>query len=351
MFTEYPWLSVGIECVTGGLAGVALYFVLSRLSKRFGGFLVIARLLHAARTPVMLLLPLFFVQVAISNAPASLPFAAAVRHLLSIALIGMLTVLCVRLVNAVAEGVIGRYSVDVPDNLKARAIHTQTRVFSRIVNTLIIIMGVSALLMTFPGVRQIGSSMLASAGMAGLVAGFAARPVLGNLIAGMQIALTQPIRIDDVLIVNGEWGRVEEITGSYVVVRIWDERRLVVPLEWFIQNPFENWTRSSSQILGTIFFWVDYALPVDVLREELLRVCQAAPEWDGRVCGLQVTDASERSMQLRALVSATDASKAWDLRCRVREALVGFIHREYPECLPRLRTEVSGPGLKAVSES
>lgn len=345
MLAEFPWLTVGIECLTGSVLGLVLYAVLSHLARRLNdGWLLVARLVEASRLPVMVMLPLFFVQVAIGNAPASLPLAAPARHLLSIAMIGMLTFLCVRLVNVVAEGVINRFSVDVPDNLKARAIHTQAKVFARIVNTLIIVIGVSSLLMTFPGVRQIGSSLLASAGMAGLVAGFAARPVLGNLIAGMQIALTQPIRIDDVLIVNGEWGRVEEITGSYVVVRVWDQRRLIVPLEWFIQNPFENWTRTSSQILGTVFLWVDYAMPLEPLREELARICRESAEWDGRVCGLQVTDSNDRSMQLRALISAADASRAWDLRCRVREALIAFIRQHHPECLPHLRADIAIPG-------
>ena len=184
--------------------------------------------------------------------------------------------------------------------------------------------------------------------MAGLVAGIAARPVLGNLIAGLQIALTQPIRIDDVLIVEGEWGRVEEITGSYVVVRIWDDRRMIVPLEWFIQHPFQNWTRTTSELLGTVHLWVDYAMPLVPLREELERICRSAPEWDGRLCLLQVTDSSERALQLRALVSARDASIAWDLRCRVREGLVEFIRKNYPECLPRLRGSLESAAGSAI---
>lgn len=340
MTNDYPWIMIGIECVAGTALGLAMFYILSRIVRRFRNLALVDSFLRAIRLPVMLMLPLLFVQVAVSNVPTGTPFAAPVRHLLSIALIGIITFLCVRLVGVAAESMINRYSVDVPDNLKARSIHTQIRVFSRILSTLVIVIGVSALLMTFPGVRQIGSSLLASAGVAGLVAGFAARPVLGNLIAGMQIALAQPIRIDDVLIVNGEWGRVEEITGSYVVIRIWDERRLIVPLEWFIQNPFENWTRTSSQIMGTIFLWVDYSLPLAPLRDELLRVCQASPDWDGRVCGLQVTDTTERAVQLRALVSAQDASKAWDLRCTVREALIAYIQENHPACLPRLRTDI-----------
>jgi small-conductance mechanosensitive channel len=197
------------------------------------------------------------------------------------------------------------------------------------------------MLMAFPGMRQVGTSLLASAGVAGIVVGFAARPVLSNLIAGLQIALTQPMRIDDVLIVNGEWGRVEEIRGAYVVLRIWDERRLVIPLQWFTENPFENWTRTTSSLLGTVFLWLDFRVPLEPLRAELQRIVQEAPQWDGRVAIIQVTDTNERAMQIRVLVSAADSGQAFDLRCRVREGLLGFVQREYPDGLPRLRAEGS----------
>jgi len=200
--------------------------------------------------------------------------------------------------------------------------------------------GLAVVLMTFPEVRAVGTSLLASAGLVGLVAGMAARPVLSNLIAGVQLALTQPIRLDDVLIVEGEWGWVEEITGTYVVLRLWDLRRLVVPLQWFIEHPFQNWTRTNADIIGSVFWWVDYRLPLAPLRAELERLCRAAPEWDGKLALLQVTEAGERAMQLRALVTARDSPKCWDLRCRVREGIIDFIQREYPQYLPRMRAEV-----------
>jgi small-conductance mechanosensitive channel len=202
--------------------------------------------------------------------------------------------------------------------------------------------------MTFPGARQLGASLLASAGVLGIIGGLAARPVFSNLIAGLQLALAQPIRLDDVLIVQGEWGRVEEITGTYVVLRIWDERRLIIPLQWFIENPFQNWTRSTSRILGTVFLNVDYALPVEALRTEARRLVEQAPEWDQRVFVVQVTDATERTMQIRVLVSASDSGKAFDLRCRVREGLLEWLAREYPQCLPTSR--VLGGGPEALAE-
>ncbi len=187
--------------------------------------------------------------------------------------------------------------------------------------------------------------------MIGIVAGIAARPVLSNLIAGLQLALAQPIRIDDVLIIKGEWGHVEEITGSYVVLKVWDERRLIIPLQWFIENPFENWTRSKSHILGTVILYLDFATPMEPLRAEVERVVKAAPEWDGRVCVVQVTDASERAMQVRILISGASSGDAFDLRCRVRERLLAFLAREYPDSLPRVRLEgeqVSQPRLETV---
>ncbi|AOJ09779.1 mechanosensitive ion channel family protein [Burkholderia mayonis] len=277
----------------------------------------------------------------------ALPHAAGLRTLAAVGTIVALTWLLMRLAAAVAAAIIRAHPIDTPDNLEARRIHTQTRVLARTVMVLIVIIGTGAALMTFPNVRQVGASLLASAGVAGLVAGIAARPVLGNLIAGLQIALSQPIRLDDVVIIQGEWGRIEEITGTYVSVRLWDQRRLVVPLQWFIENPFQNWTRSSAELIGTVFLYVDYRLPLDPLRAELARIVAAAPEWDGRVQVLQVTDATERAMQLRALVSARDSSLAWDLRCRVREGLVAFINAHYPHCLPRERTEWTTPGAAA----
>jgi len=255
-------------------------------------------------------------------------------------LIAAFTWLAMRAVRAGGEAVIRLHPANVGDNLQARRVQTQSRVLTRTLMFFVLLIGAAAALMTFPGMRQIGASLLASAGVAGLVAGIAARPVLANLIAGLQIALTQPIRLDDVVIMEGEWGRIEEITATYVVVKIWDERRLIVPLQHVIEHPFQNWTRTGSQLLGTVFLWLDYRVPIAPLRAELKRICEAAPEWDGRVALIQVTDTSERGIQLRALVSTPDASTGWDLRCRVREALLDFLQREYPEALPRLRAEV-----------
>jgi small-conductance mechanosensitive channel len=291
--------------------------------------------------PSLFVLALLGLQFIWWEAPETLHFVIPLRDATAIALIAAITWLSVRSAAAVGEAIMQAHPLDTDDNLLARRIHTQVRVLTRSVMVVIVIVGVGAALMTFPNVRQIGASLLASAGVAGLVTGIAARPVLGNLIAGLQIALTQPIRLDDVVVIQGEWGRIEEITGTYVSVRLWDQRRLIVPLQWFIENPFANWTRSNSQIIGTVFLYVDYRMPLAPLRTELARIVEVAPEWDRRVQVLQVTDATERSMQLRALVSSLDSGLNWDLRCRVREGLVAFVQTHYPQHLPRDRAELS----------
>jgi small-conductance mechanosensitive channel len=228
----------------------------------------------------------------------------------------------------------------VADNLAARQAHTRVRVLRRLLVAAIVTVTACLILMSIPSIRQIGITLFASAGIVGLVAGMAARPALSNLIAGVQLALTEPIRLDDVVIVEGEWGWIEEIRSTYVVVRIWDLRRLVVPLSYFIEHPFQNWTRKTADILGTVFIYVDYTVPIDVVRKQLLRILQASDLWDEKVWGLQVTKSAEQTLELRALMSAPDSGKAWDLRCQVREELVKYLQREYPQSLPRVRAEI-----------
>jgi small-conductance mechanosensitive channel len=214
-----------------------------------------------------------------------------------------------------------------------------------IVVTVVVIVGLSIILMTFPAVKHIGMSLLASAGLAGLVVGMAMKSTLSSLIAGIQIAFSQPIRIEDSVVVEGEWGWIEEIGTTHVVVRIWDLRRLVLPLSYFIEHPFQNWTRGSTDLLGSVLLYVDYTIPVQELREELGRILKSTDKWKGGVCVLQVTDVSETSMQLRALMDARDAGSTWDLRCYVREKLIEFLQRRHPHALPKLRTEFQGDAL------
>ena len=313
---------------------VAARAVLRRMTRHS---IIFTAMLRATERAGALLLPLLAMQVVWSAAPDDLAYIGPVRHVSGLLLLAAATWFTIQAIGGLADGVIARHPIYIEDNLQARRIATQTRVLARSGMVVILIAGIAMALMTFPGARQLGASLLASAGVLGIIGGLAAKPVFSNLIAGLQIALAQPIRLDDVLIVDGEWGKVEEITGTYVVLKIWDERRLIIPLQWFIENPFQNWTRSSSQILGTVFLNVDYSLPLDALRAEAKRVVEQTPEWDGRVFVVQVTDATERTMQVRVLVSASDSGRAFDLRCKVREALISWIAREHPECLPKLR--------------
>ena len=251
--------------------------------------------------------------------------------------IGLISFLLVKATYVLDEYVIGRFDIDQKDNLRARKIRTQLNVLKRIVIIVVCILALGMMLMTFEKVRQLGTTILASAGIIGIVVGMAAQRTIGTFIAGLQIAFTQPIRIDDVVIVENEWGRIEEITLTYVVVKIWDLRRLVVPITYFIEKPFQNWTRVTADLLGTVYIYVDYTVPVEVVRAELQNILKDCQLWDGKVCVLQVTNTSEHTLELRALMSAQDASTAWSLRCHVREKLVDFIQKKFPDSLPKLR--------------
>jgi len=268
---------------------------------------------------------------------------AAIAQGLLVALLVAATAVIARLIGAGLEIALERHDVTAADNYLARRVHTQWRVIGRIASVLVWVVGISAALMTFEAVASFGRGLLASAGIGALVVGLAAQRSLGNFIAGVQIALTQPIRLDDVVIVEGEWGRVEEIATTYVVLRLWDERRLVVPFSTLLEKPFQNWTRTRADIIGSVFLHVDYGVDLDALRHALRDACEASGGlWDGRVRVLQVTDANRQGLELRALVSAADAARAWDLRCLVRERLVAWLREHQPHALPRTRVELDG---------
>ena len=298
--------------------------------------LLVARL----RGPSGLLVPLFALLLALPQVQLPGQVADLLRHLIGLIVIGGLGWAITATVYTFRDVILSRHDVDQADNLRARAIHTQVAVLVRIALFVIVIVAVASGLMTFERVRQVGVSLLASAGIAGIIIGFAAQRSIATLLAGVQIALTQPIRIDDVVIVEGEWGRIEEINLTYVVVAIWDQRRLVVPISYFIETPFQNWTKTSAELLGSVYLYADYRIPVEEVRKELKRVVEADPDWDGRVCALHVTNITERVVEMRALASAGGSSKAWDLRCRVREALLSWLQETYPDCLPRARAEL-----------
>lgn len=280
--------------------------------------------------------------LAASSTIAPLPEAqaAGLRHLLLIGfivLIGWTAYIALDIATALY---MRRFRTDVSDNLLARKHLTQVRILRRALIILIFIVTAGLALMTVSGVRQWGVSLLAAGGAASIIVGLALQPLLSNLIAGIQIAMTQPIRIDDAVVVEGEWGNVEEITATYVVIRIWDQRRLVLPLSYFLQKPFQNWTRETSELIGVVFLHVDYAAPVPVIRAKLEEIARGSPLWDGRVVALQVTELRERTMELRCLVSARNAGEAFDLRCEVREKMIAFLKEDHPEALPLDRLEV-----------
>lgn len=343
IWNHQPWVRLGITVVVALLLAIIVHRLVRSLLWRLSRNRPMAReMLQQARAPMAWLVPLLVLVLALRAMPeaAMLHVADAAQQLLVIALIVVATWLGVRCIGAAELFFTRRFPVTEHNNLHARRVLTQARVLGRTASVVLILIGLAAALMTIPGVRQIGTSLLASAGVAGLAVGLAAKPVLSNLIAGLQIAITQPIRLDDVVIVQGQFGRVEEITGTYVVLRLWDERRLIVPLNWFIENPFENWTRTASQLIGTVYLWLDYRVPLAPLRAEVKRLCQEAPQWDKRVCVLQVTDANEHAVQLRILASSADSGSNFDLRCHVREGLLAFVQQHYPDSLPRVRAEV-----------
>lgn len=322
--------------LAGGIAHRAIFTILGRLA-RSPDSLVNTALVRRVRPPGRVILPLLAAVLVLPALPLPETTSGLLRHVVSLLLIAATGWLVVALIGVATDMVAHHFRVDVADNLKARRIQTQAQVLRRIAAAVVWVVTVGLMLLTFPNLRQLGVSLFASAGIAGLVMGIAARPALANLIAGLQLALTEPIRIDDVVIVEGEWGRVEEIGTTYVVVRIWDLRRLVVPLAYFIERPFQNWTRQTADLLGTVFIHADYTVPVEAVREELRRILEASGLWDGKVWGLQVTGADAHTLELRALMSAPDSGTAWDLRCHVRERLIAFMQERHPGALPKAR--------------
>ncbi len=319
-----------------------------RLPKREEGFF--ALLLRSIRRPSRLafvVLAMVVIAPTLNLPPFGMLMFQRIATMLLILTIGWIFSV---IVSLMAERANRRYRIDVEDNLRARQYITQVRVLHRTAQTLIVLFTVGGMLLTFESVQRYGVSILASAGAAGLVLGFAARPVFANLIAGIQIALTQPIRIDDVVIVENEWGWIEEIRATYVTIRLWDWRRLVVPISYFIEQPFQNWTRDSASIIGTVMWHVDYTMPIDRFREKATEIIRASSLWDGNVVNIQVVEVTERTIQVRGLMSARTSPIAWDLRCEVREKVLAWIQQEYPHCLPRHRAEI-GAEVQATTTS
>ena len=341
-----PWIWNSGVILVSIIIGLILKFIILKFlqvsKKTTADHLLINSFLRHLGKPLTYLLPLFIFSLLLPLSIAGEDVKTVINDVIRILVIFMFSWLLIRIVRVAEDYVVSTYDLSKTDNIRERKIRTQLQYIRRIIIITIFIVATAIVLLSFEGVRQIGAGLLTSAGVAGIIIGFAAQRSLANLFAGFQIAFTQPIRIDDVLVVEGEWGRVEEITLTYVVVRIWDQRRLILPINYFIEKPFQNWTRISADILGTVYLYTDYKIPVDEIREELNRVLKDHQLWDGKVSVLQVTDAKETTIELRALMSARNSSDAWDLRCYVREKLVHFIQENYPESLPKDRAEISG---------
>jgi small-conductance mechanosensitive channel len=338
-----PGTIIGFIALAAAVAvALAAHALLGRLLRRLFGqrpFMLV--LLARTRGPSRLALVIFVTAVLLPALPVSWQAADWIVRLLGVVFVVLLGWIALIAVDLATTFYLLRFRLDTSDNLLARKHVTQVRILKRVASTVVVLFTVAAALMTFESVRQYGVSLFASAGAAGLILGLAAKPLFSNLIAGVQLAVTQPIRIDDAVIVENEWGVIEEITSTYVVVRVWDLRRLIVPLTYFIEKPFQNWTRDSSEIIGVVTIHADYAVPVEAVRQKLVEIVKASRLWDGRTVVLQVTDATARTIELRALVSAASAGAAFDLRCEVREKLIAFLRDEHPDALPRERAVIA----------
>jgi small-conductance mechanosensitive channel len=333
-----PWaVSLGL-IVVAVLAALVVHFALVRIVRRsLAKDAFWSALAGRTRRPTRMAFMVAALSVAASVAPLTTAEAANAKHLLLILFIVLVGWIVLTALDIGAALYMRRFNVDVEDNLLARKHLTQVKILRRACAVVVGLVTVGLALMTIPGVRQWGVSLLAAGGAASLIVGLALQPLLTNLIAGIQIAITQPIRIDDAVIVEKEWGNIEEINATYVVVRLWDWRRMVLPLSYFIQTPFQNWTRESAALIGTAMLYVDHAAPIDRLRAKLKEIAKASPLWDGKVVALQVTDATAQVLEVRCLVSSRNAPKTFDLRCEVREKMMAFLRDEVPEALPRQR--------------
>jgi small-conductance mechanosensitive channel len=337
-----PIFFKGVAIIVGGLLiGLLFKFLIIRsvtlYNRRYPKVWLQAVLTYVNR-PLSYFLPLLVLAMVLPLVPLAPYGFEVLRRIVEISLTCSFAWLLIGWVYVVQSRLRHKYQLDKADNFKERKLFTQLQFIKKIVIILIVFFTAALVLMSFPTVRKIGTGLITSAGIAGVIIGFAAQRSLANLLAGFQIAFTQPIRIDDVLVVENEWGRVEEITLTYVVLRIWDQRRLILPLNYFMEKPFQNWTRTTTELLGSVFLHLDYTAPLEELRTELNRILPENHLWDGRVAVLQVTEAKERTLEIRILVSAQDSSSAFDLRCWVREKLISYVQQNYPHCLPQTRT-------------
>jgi len=349
---EFPWapksLIVALLCVAAIAAALLVHLALLALLRRLArGHPFVHGILVRTSAISRYAMAIVALSIALPFAPLSADQADTLGRVLLAAFIVFVGWLCVVGINLAMDRYIGRFRLDSSDNLLARKAVTQVQLLKRVVDSLVLVLTIGFALMSFNSVRQFGVSLFASAGIAGLAAGLAARPVLENLMAGVQLAITQPIRLEDVLIIEGEYGVVEEINSTYVVLKLWDWRRMIVPLSYFFDKPFQNWTRTSASLIGSVMLYADYTLPVDRLRRKAQEIVKGSKLWDGQVFALQVTDAKDNVIELRILVSAANSGQLFDLRADVREKLVAYLQEELAHALPMAR-QINIP---AIAES
>lgn len=335
-------LLIGILAIFLGLVVKYILLKIFLFFSRYWATLTLRSVLRHLSKPTAFFFPLLFIDIGLDAMKMSSNAHMQLNRIVEMALTINFCIILIKFINILEDAFFLHYDLNKEDNLKERKLRTQLQFIRKFIITLIIIVTASIILLSFESMRKVGTGLLTGVGISGIIIGFAAQKSLGNLLAGFQIAFTQPIRIDDVVIVEGEWGRVEEITLTYVVVSIWDQRRLVLPITYFIEKPFQNWTRVSADLLGTVFLYLDYDIPIAPLREELTKVLQAHRFWDQRVNVVQVTDTKASSIEVRLLMSARNSSQAFDLRCDVREHMIAFIRENYPDSLPKTRIEVKG---------
>lgn len=339
-----PWawniFVVAASIILGLLLKFLLHLFLKNEAKKTENFSLFHSLLRHLGLPFSYIIPIFVFNFLLPF--MHIPRAAVnlLDKVISISLTFLFAWALIRFINVVQDFVLFRYDIKKADNLRERKIRTQLQFLRRILVGVIVFVAVALVLLSFNTMRKIGTGLLTGVGISGIIIGFAAQRSLANLLAGFQIAFTQPIRIDDAVVVENEYGQIEEITLSYVVVRLWDERRMVLPINYFIEKPFQNWTRTSAALLGTVILYADYTIPVEEVRKELTRLLTGHKLWDGRVNALQVTNTSEKTMELRALMSARNSGEMFDLRCYVRESLLQFVQQNHPDALPKSRNSL-----------
>ncbi len=340
-----PWIWNIIVLVLAVLIGLVVKFAINLIfnyNKKYTDYNLFRSVITHFSGPLNHFVPVLMLNLMVPLMELDRQYMYTLSRIVQILLIISFAVLLMKAINVLEDYIYHTYDLNKEDNLKERKIRTQIKFVRKVLVSLIIFITVSIILLSFDNVRKIGAGLLTGVGIGGIIIGFAAQKSLGNFLAGFQIAFTQPIRLDDVLVVEGEWGRVEDITLTYVVLNIWDQRRLILPINYFIEKPFQNWTRTTAELLGTVFLYLDYNTPIDSLREELDILLEKTALWDKRVKVVQVTDAKEHTIEIRILVSARNSSQAFDLRCYVREGLIRYIRDNHPESLPLNRVSING---------